>query len=652
MKSFDRLLGFFSQASYTDPESHRQAVLTQGLLRILLVASLMIYLVMFTSTAQQVVFIIATSLLLVNLVAYILLRTGRLRLSGLVLVIGLLALVNTVAVLGGGVRGVPYIANIIVVLTAGLLLGGTGSLIVALIAAFTGFGLVIAETNNFLIASMLPSTPLGFWFTAVVIFFASASFIYLATQSLREAHLVIQQKEQAELENQSQLEAVRQNLEEQILERTQVLEQRTSYLQALVEVTQSTASMLDVARLMSTAVDLIKEQFRLYYVGLFVVEPGGDWAALRAGTGEAGQAMLNRGHRIRVGSGMIGWSIANAQPRIAGEAGQDVVRLVNPDLPETRSEAAIPLRSRGRVIGALSVQSERPNAFGETEIAAFQALADQVGIALDNARLYTESQKALEEAHQAYGSSARRSWQDFLATMQNLNLTYRHGTIETAQSASGSINDARQQVIQTGKPAQIQTDQGAMLFLPIPVRDLQIGAISFTKEALREGETTPHWSRDEIDLLQNIVNQMGIALDSARLYQDTQRLAFREQLTGEVTSRIRQTLDIQTVLRTAVEEVQRALSLPEVVISLAAPETASELASEPVPVRVMLTGEAASDPEQGGDEPPLFSPDGDKEAEGAGEPAPGLPTAAQDDLEPTDSVVEAQPESEPVKPEL
>jgi GAF domain-containing protein len=111
----------------------------------------------------------------------------------------------------------------------------------------------------------------------------------------------------------------------------------------------------------------------------------------------------------------------------------------------------------------------------------------------------------------------------------------------------------------------------ALLFLPIPVRESQIGVISFAKEAADDAPPTP-WSDDEIDLLQAVVEQMGVALDSARLYQDTQRVAMREQLTGEVTSRIRQTLDIQTVLRTAVEEIQRTLGLPEVVISLNAPE--------------------------------------------------------------------------------
>jgi len=155
--------------------------------------------------------------------------------------------------------------------------------------------------------------------------------------------------------------------------------------------------------------------------------------------------------------------------------------------------------------------------------------------------------------------------------------------------ASASLEQVRQDVLRSGRPAQIQVADCPTLMLPIQVRDQVIGVASFVKNPPSPGATMkrtdlsqaedrpgkgvlPAWNTEEVELLETIVEQLGVAMDSARLYQESQRMAYREQLVGEVTGRIRQTLDLQTVLRTAVEEIQQTLNLPEVVISLAPPE--------------------------------------------------------------------------------
>jgi len=181
----------------------------------------------------------------------------------------------------------------------------------------------------------------------------------------------------------------------------------------------------------------------------------------------------------------------------------------------------------------------------------------------------------------------------------NQNLIYRYEIGQTAQAAdqatwsgpaaSASLEQLRHAVIQSGRPAQAQVADCPTLVLPIQVRDQVIGVASFIKnpappdalnaqtasarpaDRLVKGPT-PGWNTEEVELLETIVEQLGVAIDSARLYHDSQRMAYREQLVGEVTGRIRQTLDLQTVMRTAVEEIQRTLNLPEVVISLAPPD--------------------------------------------------------------------------------
>jgi GAF domain-containing protein len=138
-------------------------------------------------------------------------------------------------------------------------------------------------------------------------------------------------------------------------------------------------------------------------VGLFLVEEepgdsGRTFAVLRAGTGEAGRKMLELKHKLEVGSeSMIGQCVARDEARIALDVGQEAVRFVNPHLPDTRSEMALPLRARGQVIGAMSVQSTEEAAFDEADISVLQTMADQVAVAIDNAQLFADAEATVEE---------------------------------------------------------------------------------------------------------------------------------------------------------------------------------------------------------------------------------------------------------------
>jgi len=171
------------------------------------------------------------------------------------------------------------------------------------------------------------------------------------------------------------------------------LESRTAQLQTAAEVSKAAITHLNPEALLQETVELIRERFGFYYVGIFLVDDAGEYAVLHAGTGEAGRKMLALGHRLAVGGeSMIGWSIAHTQARIALDVGVEAVRFENPDLPQTRSEMALPLITRGRAIGALTVQSERGNAFTEGDIAVLQVMADQLATAIENARLYAAAQ--------------------------------------------------------------------------------------------------------------------------------------------------------------------------------------------------------------------------------------------------------------------
>jgi len=180
------------------------------------------------------------------------------------------------------------------------------------------------------------------------------------------------------------------------------LERRNLQLRTAAEVSRAASSILDPDVLIQQVVDLIRERFDLYYVGLFLVSPNegeaGRWAVLRAGTGQAGRQMVEQGHRLEIGGrSMIGWCIAHRQARIALDVGAEAVRFDNPLLPETRSELALPLVSRGQAIGALTIQSAQEAAFSAEDVAVFQTMADQVATAIANARLFQERERHITE---------------------------------------------------------------------------------------------------------------------------------------------------------------------------------------------------------------------------------------------------------------
>lgn len=366
----------------------------------------------------------------------------------------------------------------------------------------------------------------------------------------------------------AQLRQVIGGLEQRVAKRTRELELRASYQDASAEVGRAITSILDADQLISQVVDLILEQFDLYYVGLFLVDEAGEWAVLHAGSGEAGRAMLARGHRLRVGQGMIGWSIANAQARVALKAEADAVRRVTTELPDTRSEAALPLRSRGQVIGALTVQSDRPGVFDEATVAVLQTMADQVAVALDNARLFTASQAALDAARAAYGEMSRESWGKLLGAQPDL--VYR-GDAQGIARTGDVWRPEMERALQGGEPVQIpDPESGAnALAVPIKVRGSVIGVLDTYKPAAAGG-----WTAEEIALLETLTDQLGVALEGARLYQEAQRRAARESLTGDITDRMRRAPDVEGIVQAAVDELFAVLGTSRAFVRLETPTDA------------------------------------------------------------------------------
>jgi GAF domain-containing protein len=357
------------------------------------------------------------------------------------------------------------------------------------------------------------------------------------------------------------LEAYQATLEEQVAERTAALARRSTQLEAAAQVAREAAEIRDVVHLLEETARLISDRFGFYHAGIFLLDEAGEYAVLHATSSQGGQRMLTHGHRLRVGEeGIVGHVTGQGKPRIALDVGADAVFFDNPYLPDTRSEMALPLRAQGQIIGTLDVQSTEPEAFTDEDIAVLQTLADQLAMAISNARLFQQAQESLEAERRAYDVLSHEAWRALVRTQPDLRHQYDpQGILPN----DGPGREEPKLAVRNGKTVLGGTIRSATVSTPIKVRDRVIGVLDAYKP-----EGAGAWAPEEIALLETLTEQLGIALESARLYQDTQRRAARERLTGEITDRMRETLDVDTVLQTAVREMRQILDLAEAEVRL------------------------------------------------------------------------------------
>jgi PAS domain S-box-containing protein len=343
----------------------------------------------------------------------------------------------------------------------------------------------------------------------------------------------------------------------------EALRRRALQLQTAAEVARDATALRSLEDLLNRTVTMIRERFGFYHAGIFLVEGTGQdaYAVLRAATGEPGRRMLERGHRLQVGGeGIVGHVTGIGEPRVALDVGDDAAFFDNPDLPETRSEVALPLRARDEIIGALEVQSVEPDAFSQEDVEALQILADQVAVAISNARLFQQAQESLEAERRAYGELSLEAWRELVQTQGDLEQRYDPYKI---LPADGRWREEMVRAIQETRMVSGQDASTATVAIPLKVRDRVVGVLDAHKPA-----GAGDWTEDELILLQTLVERLGVAVESARLYEDTRRRAAQDRLIGQVTMRMRESLDVRKVLETTADELYEALGLDKVVIRL------------------------------------------------------------------------------------
>ena len=368
----------------------------------------------------------------------------------------------------------------------------------------------------------------------------------------------------------SQLQDTLGGLERRIAERTadvelarQQTEKRAQELQTISEISRliSTEQRLDI--LLPLITRLISERFDFYHVGIFLIDNARQFAVLQAANSEGGRRMLERGHKLEVGqTGIVGNVAQTGKPRIALDVGSDAVYFDNPDLPNTRSEMALPLNLRSRTVGILDVQSLKAGAFTESDANTLNILADQVAITIDNAYLFEQSQQALNEVQSLYRQYQAQEWQSF--TKQEAKIGYHQFLIGGKPIEIPVESDEIQEAMEKGKilvTNAAQSDTEPSIVVPVKLRGQTIGVLN-----IKAPSKNRQWNQDEINLAQAISDRLALALENARLLQESQRRAVKEQKIGDVTAKIGASINMRNVLQTAVEELGRALPGSEVVI--------------------------------------------------------------------------------------
>ena len=350
----------------------------------------------------------------------------------------------------------------------------------------------------------------------------------------------------------SSIRSTIQSLEDKVEERTSDLVRKSLRLQGAAQIAHDATELQDINTLIKRTVDLISNRFGFYHTGIFLLDESGEHAVLMAASSEGGQKMLARGLQLEVGiQGIVGAAAYQNQVRIVMDVNEDKHYYKNPDLPLTRSEAAIPLTARGKVIGILDIQSTEISAFQQDDVEVLQTLADQIGLAIQNARLITESKDAFQRLESTSVENIRRAWRERVHSNQH---SFRY-------TSTGLTS-----VTQVGNMPTGSEDASNRLNIPITLHGEPLGMI-----VLQRTEENA-WSETERSLAVEIAGQVGLALENARLLDEAQRRAAQEKSLSELAAELSRSLDPDILLQTALRELHQLPNVSGVSVYLAPSE--------------------------------------------------------------------------------
>lgn len=337
------------------------------------------------------------------------------------------------------------------------------------------------------------------------------------------------------------------------------VQERTRDIEATRDIAQIISSIRDLNVLLRQVVDLILQRFEnIYHAQVFLIDRSGEYATLSVSTGEVGEKLLSRGHKLAVGSkSVIGQVTSTGQSVVALDTSTSAVHQTNELLPNTRAELALPLKINENILGALDLQSKKVDAFSEADVRLFQSVADQVAIAITNARLFEESQNRLTEIESLNRQLLGEAWRNYAVGRRRAL---------AAASAGGALTDdwsqLQRRAVETGLVVEEFGPSHVTVAIPISLRGQILGAVEWDIPVAAYNDNTRQLAND-------LVNRLAITADNTRLFEQSLQAAQRERLVNDIATKLMEQTDVGQILQVAVKEIGQALRVPQTSIRLA-----------------------------------------------------------------------------------
>ena len=539
-----------------DEDKSRKAVYAHVAILVLMAAAIAYeaFVRYFASNAGVTIFeLIMIGFALSCLAGLVLLKKGYVRFTSILLIALIWFTSNGLAAASYGVRDVSYIINFAIVLMAGLLLGWQASLIITSLSALSGIALAFAEQNGMIKVGSY--SVLFFARDVTFIFVLNGFLIYFLIRglevALRRSRSHLKELEAANTSLNSAQAELR-NRTSDLLVANDELENRTRKLHAIAEVTRTATALRDFDSLLSSITDIISSQLGYYYVAIFLLDQPKQFAVLRSANTEAGRRIMSRGYHLPVGQlGLVSLVAQSGQTRLAPQPGSDASLAPDPELNQTQSELALPLKSGDEILGVLDLHSTKAGDFTAEDISTLSILADQVGIALQNALLFEESQRALRESNIESRQASKRAWQGYTEAIRMKG--YRYDGIKSEPL----------------KEKKLLNREGEPLLIPVQLRGQTIGRLK-----LNASDRSHVWTDDELLMVRATAERVALALEGARLLDEAQKRATRESFLSDVATKLSTSFQLDSILRDTVQELGQTFKGSTVTFQLVNPSAA------------------------------------------------------------------------------
>ncbi|HUH98000.1 MAG TPA: GAF domain-containing protein [Anaerolineales bacterium] len=452
-----------------------------------------------------------------------------------------LALVYALAISGfldTGLWGDSRVFLVVLVIMACLLFSPLAGIISTAVGTLTSilFGWLILTSQYQLTSTDMPKGAFADWLTGTLTNILLSAVVIIGLRAIQMEFERAREQASSALR---EVHAESRNLESRVQERTNQLAQKSELLRSAAFITRNIAELQDVPSLLERAVHWAADLFGFQHVAIYLYNEDRKIAFLQAASSEAGRRLMETGFHIEANRrNVIGYVSEQRKPYIFKEAEQgNKAPLVSEGKVEhTRSQVAIPLSSRGKIIGIMDFQSTQDRILSQDELEILQSLTDQIAISIDSVHLLSDTQAFVTELESLTTQQTQAAWKRYLT---NRSVAYQYTPAGTKAIVPGQHNTASKKAIQ----------------VPLRLRGQDIGVLTF------RGRETARWSEREADLAEKVAAQVALALDNSRLLEETRQQAIQQQTINEISARLNRSLDIDTLLQTTARELG---TLPEV----------------------------------------------------------------------------------------